>query len=65
MWFTHGPGGLPIPLAIGRQPPPPGQTVIDGLSFTDALDAGVLTPDNTYGQKAVTSAWRWFRSLGF
>lgn len=58
------PGGVPIPLAIGKEPPPAGQTVIDGLSWNDAIDAGVLTPDNTYGQRAVTAAYEWFRGLG-
>jgi hypothetical protein len=38
--------------------------VIEGLTITDAINDGLLLPDNTYGQRAVLAAWRWFNSLG-
>lgn len=64
MWFVHGPGGIPIVLAVGKEPPPSGQNVIDGFSWNEAINAGVLQPDNTYGQRALVAAYKWFRSLG-
>jgi hypothetical protein len=38
--------------------------VIDGVTIDEAAAAGWYNPDNTFAQRAVTAAWRWFGNLG-
>lgn len=48
-----------MPLAVGHVPPPDGQTLIEGMRLPAAIDAGALTPDNTYGMRAVRRVIEW------
>lgn len=54
----QGPGGLPVPVAVGREPPPEGQSVIDYVTIGSRAWEGWYAIDNTPTQAQLNRLWR-------
>lgn len=62
MWFYAAPGGVPVPLAVGREAPPEGQTLIDGLelsAWSEEIELIPLVPDNTRAMRMLVGLAQW------
>ena len=46
-----------MPVAVGRQAPPAGQSLIDSVTVDSDLWQGWYAVDNTPGQRAFNAAW--------
>lgn len=63
VWYIHGPGGIPQVIAIAKEPPPEGLGAVDYVTLQEGLNAGVLTPDTSWGAGKLAQVWEFISDL--